>query len=138
MFWKKKRTREEAPQVLFSHQTDDRRRAYRVTPSPEEPVILDFEGMEVAVADISAVGISLKNSLLEENTTYSAFLGLPGRGMMIECVIHVVDIDERGMAHCAFQKMDDEAVESIHRYVLERQKELLSAERNKKKERGVE
>ncbi|MDY6916742.1 MAG: GH3 auxin-responsive promoter family protein, partial [Chloroflexota bacterium] len=30
---------------------DDRRRAYRVTPSPEEPVILDFEGMEVAVAD---------------------------------------------------------------------------------------
>ncbi|MDY6906020.1 MAG: hypothetical protein SWH61_15190 [Thermodesulfobacteriota bacterium] len=137
MFWKKKLINRDPPGVLFAYETTDRRSAYRVQPSPEAPVIVDFEGNVVEVNDISAVGVSLKSSLLKKHGTYEALLGLPGRGVMIECVISVVDIDTAGIAHCSIRKMDDDGVELIHRYVLERQKQLLREEKERRQQ-GLE
>lgn len=137
MFWKKKQTEAQSEDALFTYYTDDRRSAYRVKPAPEAPVVLDFEGMAVALHDISAVGVSLKHSRLARHETYAVLLVLPGRGMMIDCDIYVVDIDAAGIVHCCFKSMDDDDVESIHRYVLERQKQLLRRSKEMR-QRGLE
>lgn len=119
MFWKKKIKQEkkiEAP--------EEARQSYRVTPDPENPLFLDLEGNSLEIVEISSGGLAFKNQGLKEGSSHTIDFVLP-TGSAIKTRIKILRIDEKNICRCNFVNLDVESEDSLHRYVLVRQKDDL-------------
>ena len=127
LFWKKKNT-EDDDQVksnLFKVPDSDQRGAFRVSPNPLEPIIVQIGDKKIKILEISSGGISLKNDGLKPKTVYKASFNLPIIDVAILTNIKILRVNKEGICQCVFVNMDAKTVDDVHRYVLARQKEEL-------------
>ncbi len=103
------------------------RGAYRVAPDPDDPVILQLDGVLTRVLDISANGFSCVAEHVKENMRYSVKLDLPSGPGVISAYSDVNVVMGDGMVRCQFVGLRDTDQELLHRYVLERQKSAINA-----------
>lgn len=98
-----------------------------MVPDPDDPVILQLDGMLARVLDISANGFSCIVGSVQQNMRYSVKVDLPTEGGMITAFADVNLITEDDVARCQFVGLREEAQEALHRYVLVRQKAAINA-----------
>ena len=129
MFWKKKNKDEEEKKSMFKV-PDQSRGAFRIAPSPEEPIIIDIIGEKVNVIDISSGGASFKNTKFKAETIYEGKFTLPNTGVVVKTKIKVLRITDAQICHSIFVELTPELEDEIHHYVLLRQKEELKSRKN--------
>ncbi len=122
MFWKKKNKPEKKIKA-----PEEARQAYRVTPDPENPLFLNLEGNALEIVEISSGGLAFKNQGLKTGSSYMIDFILPTGGG-IKTRIKILRIDEEDICRCNFIDLDVESEDSLHRYVLVRQKEDLRSQ----------
>ncbi|MCB1755281.1 MAG: PilZ domain-containing protein [Gammaproteobacteria bacterium] len=103
------------------------RGAYRVAPDPNDPVILQLDGMLARVLDISANGFSCISEHVKPHMRYRVKLDLPTEPGVITAYVDINLISEDGLARCQFVGLKEEDQEQLHRYVLHRQKAAINA-----------
>ncbi len=103
------------------------RAAYRVVPDPDDPVILQLDGMLARVLDISANGFSCIASHVKQNMRYSIKLDLPTEVRAIHTYGDVNLVSDDGLVRCQFAGLEEDEQEMLHRYVLHRQKAAINA-----------
>jgi len=113
----------------WSLDTIARRRDYRVAPERDEPVILLVEGHLLPVFDISAGGFSCRDGGLQVGMRYRLRLNLPDTDEILDAC---ADLLCRDGEICRFRFVDLDATQhnSLHHYVLQRQKRLIRAQRD--------
>jgi len=114
LFWKRKKKDNQA----FSFHSQDQRRSFRVTPLPHAPVEICFGGKPVRLQNIGAVGVAFLDDGFQIGDTQVVDLTLPGESQPISAKIEIVDIDTDHVCHCAFLDLDQEFVDTVHRYML--------------------
>ena len=122
MFWKKKNKQEKkltAP--------EEARQAYRVAPDSENPLFLNLEGNSLEIVEISSGGLAFKNQGLKAGSAYMIDFVLPTGGI-IKTRIKILRIDEEDICRCNFINLDVGSEDSLHRYVLVRQKDDLRSQ----------
>lgn len=129
MYWKKKTS----DRRLFTYETDNRREAYRLNPLEDEPVTFRFGEKEHRVIDIGAGGLSFKNSNFSEGDSGLITFRLPGQDTTISTTLEIQRICEKGVCHCNFTEIEEDAVERIHQYLLAVQKEILRSKKGGKR-----
>ena len=72
MFWKKKNK----PEKKFNV-PEEARQAYRVVPDPENPILLNLEGISLEVVEISSGGLAFRNKGFQEGSSYKVDFILP-------------------------------------------------------------
>jgi len=119
--WKKQKIEDN----MFVYEIEDRRMSFRISPSNDAPVSFSFGNKSVNVINIGASGLCFKNNGFTQGESHLIELELPGRNTNIAAILMVIEIDDQNVCHCLFKEMHDEAVEEIHQYVLEQQKEYI-------------
>jgi hypothetical protein len=119
LFWKKKNKKEEKLKA-----PEEARQAYRVAPDSENPLFLNLEGTALEIVEISSGGLAFKNQGLKAGSTYLVDFVLPTGGA-IKTKIKILRIDEEDICRCNFINLDIESEDTLHRYVLVRQKDDL-------------
>jgi c-di-GMP-binding flagellar brake protein YcgR len=114
---------------MFSHNSKDQRKFFRVRPSNREPVFIELTGKNIQVSDISAGGIAFKNHKLKEGQDQSIKINLPDRITIESVKIRILSIDGNNICHTRFIEMESSERDKIHRYTLKRQVEI--AKKNK-------
>ena len=122
MFWKKKNKKEEKLKA-----PDEARQAYRVVPDPENPLLLNLKGNSLEIVEISSGGLAFKNQGLKAGSSHMIDFVLPTGGA-IQSRIKILRIDEEDICRCIFINLDTESEDSLHRYVLVRQKDDLRSQ----------
>lgn len=122
MFWKKKNKKEEKLKA-----PEEARQAYRVAPDSENPLFLNLEGNSLEIVEISSGGLAFKNQGLKAGAAYMIDFVLP-TGSIIKTRIKILRIDEEDICRCNFINLDVESEDSLHRYVLVRQKDDLRSQ----------
>ena len=130
MFLRKKQSRNNSE--LFRYESKDRRKFFRIRPAENAPVQFRIGEKKLPVRDIGAAGLSFKNETFKRGAILTATIELPDLSSRIEADLLVVTIDTNGFCHCTFKEITKAAIESVHQYVLQRQKEILQ---QRKKER---
>lgn len=105
--------------------TSTGRTAYQVVPDPDDPIILQIEGRLSRVVDISANGFSMPEQIVAPGRRYPFSLDLPTAQVPISGYVDVLPLSEDGDTECRFVNLSVEEIESIHRYVLIRQKTAI-------------
>ncbi|HBR97152.1 MAG TPA: hypothetical protein DD979_07215 [Gammaproteobacteria bacterium] len=103
------------------------RGAYRVVPDPDDPVILQLDGVLARVLDISATGFSCVAQHVQENMRYAVTLDLPTEPGVIKVFGDVNKVSDDGIVTCQFIGLREDDQELLHRYVLKRQKAAINA-----------
>lgn len=98
------------------------RTAYQVVPDPDDPIILQIEGRLSRVLDISANGFSMPEQIVEPGRRYPFSLDLPTAQVPVSGYVDVLPFEEHGQIECRFVNLTLEEIESVHHYVLIRQK----------------
>ena len=98
------------------------RTAYQVVPDPDDPIILQIEGRLSRVIEISAIGFSMPDQIVAPGRRYPFSLDLPTSSVPISGYADVLPNSEDGEDECRFVNLAPEEIESIHQYVLIRQK----------------
>ncbi len=109
-----------------------KRQAYWVVPDPDDPVIFQLDGELTRVIDISALGISISEEAVKSGRRYPFSLDLPSSSSPIAGYVDVMPDNETGFAHCKFVDLNAEEIDTLHHYVLVRQKEAIRALRASK------
>ncbi len=122
MFWKKKNKQEKKLKA-----PEEARQAYRVAPDSENPLFLNLEGNSLEIMEISSGGLAFKNQGLKAGAAYMVDFVLPTGGI-IKTRIKILRIDEEDICRCNFINLNAESEDSIHRYVLVRQKDDLRSQ----------
>ena len=122
MFWKKKNKPEKKLKA-----PEEARQAYRIAPDPENPLYLNLEGNSLEIVEISSGGLAFKNQGLKADSTYTVDFVLPTGGS-IHTQIKILRIDEEDICRCNFLDLDVQSEDSLHRYVLVRQKDDLRSQ----------
>ncbi len=105
------------------------RAAYRVSPDPNDPVILQLDGTLTRVLDISASGISCIASHVQPNMRYAIKLDLPTEKNIIRTYGDISVVSDESIVRCQFVGLKEEEQEMLHRYVLHRQKSAIASVR---------
>lgn len=126
LFWKKK---SDKPKSLFKV-PEQSRSAFRVSPDPEEPILLKINGANVSVIDISSGGVSFKNANYKLDTPYDVTFSLPHSPITINAKLKILRITDTQICPAVFIDLDPDCEEEIHHYVLYRQKEELKNKKN--------
>jgi hypothetical protein len=122
LFWKKKNKPEkqlDAP--------EEARQSYRIAPDPEDPLFLNLDGNLLEIVEISSGGLAFKNQGLKENSSYMVDFVLPTGGV-IKTRIKILRIDAEDVCRCSFLDLDAQSEDSLHHYVLVRQKDDLRSQ----------
>ena len=119
MFWKKKNKQEKKIKA-----PEEARQAYRIAPDPDNPLFLNLEELSLEIVEISSGGLAFKNQGLKADSTHMVDFILPTGGS-IRSQIKILRIDDKDICRCHFVDLDLESEDSLHRYVLVRQKEDL-------------
>ncbi len=110
--------------INFAVNDDTSRNAYRVTPDHEDPVVLMIEGRVFRVVDISASGLSCTGPDLDADMRYRAKLLL--RDGDWDVCVHLDCVAIRASVyHFRFVELDTPTQETLHQYVLDRQKQAI-------------
>lgn len=125
MFWKEKQDNLE----LFSFESEDRRKAYRVVPHENFPIVFEFGGEEVQAINIGAGGLAFKNKGFKKGDTQTIELLLPSQNVTLAPILKINTIDDQDVCHCEFSTISEDEVELIHQYVLKRQKEIIQSKK---------
>ena len=126
MFWKKKNKEDKKP--LRIHKVpDDPRQGFRVTPDPEDPIVLNVDGKPVNVTEISSHGLAFQNEGFKGQEVFTVRLFLPKVFTEITASLEILRVDREGICLCVLKDMDQNAEDAIHRYVLLRQKDDLQS-----------
>lgn len=126
MFWKRKQTDSE----IFSYEINDRRSSYRVSPSASAPIVFELNGEKVRVVNISAGGLAFKSKNFNDGDSLAVEFLLPDLDVSIASILEIKKIDKQNICHCQFKEIGEEEVETIHQYVLQRQKDLIQSKKN--------
>jgi hypothetical protein len=122
LFWKKKNKKEkklEGP--------EEARQAYRVSPDPENPLLLNFGENSLEIVEISSGGVAFRNQGLKADSSHKIDFVLPTGGH-IKAQIKILRIDKEDICRCNFIGLDTHSEDSIHHYVLVRQKDDLRSQ----------
>jgi len=111
--------------------TDTGRKAYRVVPDPDDPIILQLDGKLCRVLGISATGFSISGDVVEAGRRYAFTLDLPTSRRPLSGYVDVTLARDRSLLHCLFANLQADDVEAVHRYVLVRQKEAIRSLRQR-------
>jgi len=122
LFWKKKNKKEDKLKP-----PEEARQAYRVAPDSENPLFLNLEGASLEIVEISSGGLAFKNQGFKAGSEHMIDFVLPTGGL-IKTRIQILRIDEEDICRCNFIKLDVDTEDSLHRYVLVRQKEDLRSQ----------
>ncbi len=101
------------------------RTAYGVVPNPDDPIILQIEGKLSRVLEISANGFSLPGDVVSSGRRLPFHLDLPSGQNPISGYVDALAPGDSGQVQCLFVNLSPEEAETIHRYVLIRQKEVI-------------
>ena len=127
MFWKKKK---QIIDIQDPMDEKDQREAFRYIFKGDKHLPMDFKQKPVNVLDISAGGMAFKDEgfMQYDVDQITLFLHLPnytGDGKFT-AQLRILNINDRGICHCIFEKCTIEEYEMVHRYVLEMQKSDLT------------
>ena len=128
MFWKKKS--KETGKKLFKNPTETRG-AFRVYPSEENPILLKVGSTALKAVDISAGGISFDNKAFELGAKYPMEITLPKGKGHFKVETEILKIDDKNVCRCKIVGLGPEQEDSIHSYILDRQKEEIAQKKNK-------
>ncbi len=118
---------------MFHLMSRERRKWFRIRPAPEDPIVLRFDDREIHVRDIGAAGLSFDNTNdFSIGPLESCQLDLPEMGPALPVKLEIIAIDHRNVCHCEFNTIEEGAVERIHQYVLQRQKDILRKQKEQK------
>ena len=106
---------------------EEARQAYRIAPDPENPLFLNLEGKSLEIVEISSGGLAFKNQGLKADSSYKIDFVLPTGGSIMTR-IKILRIDEEDICRCNFIDLDVQSEDSLHRYVLVRQKDDLRSQ----------
>jgi hypothetical protein len=122
LFWKKKS--KDTSTKLFKNPTQTRG-AFRVYPSKENPILLKIGSTTLNASDISASGVSFPNEDFKLGEKYSMELTLPNEQIM-KLETEILKIDEGNVCRCKIMGLDSDQEDTIHYYILARQKEEIA------------
>jgi hypothetical protein len=125
LYWKKKTS----DRRLFTYETDNKRESFRLNPPEDQLITFRFSEKEHRVIDIGAGGLSFKNSNFSEGDSGLITFRLPGQGTTISTTLKIGRICEKGICHCNFTEIEEDAVEKIHQYLLTEQKNILRSKK---------
>ncbi|MZH06104.1 MAG: PilZ domain-containing protein [Nitrospinae bacterium] len=128
MFWKKKS--KETGKKLFKNPTETRG-AFRVYPSEENPILLKVGSTALKAVDISAGGISFDNKAFKLGAKYPMEITLPKGKGHFKVETEILKIDDKNVCRCKIVGLDPEQEDSIHSYILGRQKEEIAQKKYK-------
>ena len=113
---------------LIEYIDEERRRSFRIEPSPKEPIYLSAADNTYRVKNIGAGGVAIfrrsEGKGLEPGEKYSFKMKLPIVNEIISGIVRIIHISDKAY-HCEFCEIEEELREKIHFFVLERQKEQL-------------
>jgi hypothetical protein len=122
LFWKNSDKLNDDFQKLFSVPSEARD-AFRVNPSPDLPLKATLNAKTVVIINISSGGFCCTKTDLEVGKNYLAEVVLPPEDKTISASVTILQNDHDHHCRCQFQDLDPEYEDSIHLYVLNRQKE---------------
>ena len=129
MFWKKK-SKDTGGKKLFKNPTETRG-AFRVYPSKENPIILKVGTTALKAVDISAGGISFDNKGFKLGAKYPMEITLPKGKGNFKVETEILKIDDKNVCRCKIVGLDPDQEDSIHSYILSRQKEEIAQKKYK-------
>jgi len=102
------------------------RAAYSVVPDPDDPIILQLDGRLSRVIEVSAGGFSTPSDVVSPGRRYPFSMDLPTSGKPLSGYVDVLpDGVEGGVLNARFVDLSAEELETLHHYVLVRQKEAI-------------
>lgn len=124
MFWKRKKRRSDDDQVI--HPSPDKRRSFRYELENADDINMEVCGTTVPLINLSAEGAAFPNISYKTGDTDHAGILLTQPWLRYACIvkvtIEVVDVNENNVCRCLFKNCSEEDRETIHKYILERQK----------------
>lgn len=124
MFWKRKKRRSDEDQVI--HSSADQRSSFRYELENADGINMELCGTTVPLINLSAEGAAFPNTSFKTGDTAQAGILLTQPWIRYACLIkvtiEVVDVDENNVCRCLFKNCSEEDKETIHKYILERQK----------------
>lgn len=106
------------------------RTAYAVVPDPDDPIILQIDGKLSRVVDISAGGFTMPPGIVPAGRRYPFSLDLPSAARPIAGYVDALPGAADENVQCAFVNLSNEESDTIHHYVLMRQKQAIRAIRS--------
>lgn len=103
------------------------RSAYRVVPDPDDPVILQLDGHLTRVLDLSAAGFSCPPDVVQPGRRYPYSMDLPTAKVPLKGYVDALPETHNGQLHCKFVELSVDELDTLHHYVLVRQKEAIRA-----------
>lgn len=101
------------------------RTAYQVVPDPDDPIILQIDGKLTRVLDISATGFTLPGQVVQAGRRYPFSLDLPTAKVPVTGYVDALPEQSDDYLQCMFVNLSTDEADSIHHYVLIRQKEAI-------------
>jgi len=131
LFWKKKKT----PTEKFTHESSDNRESFRFEFDKNISLEIEFKDKKFSAVNISATGVSFKNSGLKiGDSGISKFLfefSNLSSPVLIELEIQIIKISDKNICHGIYKNISEDNKEMIHKYILEKQKEKIRANKIK-------
>lgn len=127
MFWRKKHHRSESD--LIVHETENRRESYRVEPDANDPIYIKIENRYVPLINIGALGAAFRHTELNKGDVQAAAFTLPNARHPITLTLEVVAVDADHICRCRFIDISDDAINAVHKYMLEMQKAAIRRKR---------
>ncbi|MBX2880501.1 MAG: hypothetical protein KTR32_11240 [Granulosicoccus sp.] len=101
------------------------RASYSVPPDPDDPVILQIDGHLIRVVEIGATGLIAASEHLKVGRRYPFSIDVPTANMPIAGYIDVLPDSDSPKLVCQFVDLSAEDVDTLHHYVLVRQKQAI-------------
>ncbi|MGY8714583.1 MAG: PilZ domain-containing protein, partial [Verrucomicrobiia bacterium] len=95
-----------------------------------KPILLKIGSTPLSASDISASGVSFPNEDFKLGEKYSMELTLPNEQIM-KLETEILKIDEKNICRCKIMGLDPDQEDTIHYYILARQKEELAQKKHK-------
>jgi len=120
LFWRKKKKSD----IELPEDDRDLRRAYRIQPDRNRPIILTVAGNSYQLVNVSATGCCFRSHNFSEGSKAVGTLKIPSEDLIFPVSIEVV-AKQRDLCRCQFSKISASGENAIHAYVLEVQKSWL-------------
>lgn len=131
MFWKKKKV----PTEQFTHESSNKRAAFRLKFDKNNSLDIKFKGDHFTILNLSATGMSFQNKgLAPGDSGISTFLfefTNQKAPVLMALEMQIIKIDTNNISHGIFQNCSEDSIEVIHKYILEKQKEKIRANKIK-------
>ncbi len=130
MFWRKKKSDEFAIELEEPrNEAAERRESFRIGADPDNPVIVTIGDLEYPVCNLSAGGLAIRARGLQAGKKYSIRLQLPDGSPVILTEIGVVSVSPQKLCRCKFLRLSLVSQDTLHRYILDREKEQIRTTR---------